>query len=62
MVSRPQDTPASFTASADLLVRSPEMASNSSDWPLPATPATATTSPARTVRSMLFSATPNGIV
>ena len=35
MFSPPQGTPASLTASADALVRSPEMASKSSDWPLP---------------------------
>jgi len=32
--------------------RSPERAANSSRWPLPATPAMATTSPARTSRLM----------
>ena len=40
--------------------RSPEMASKSSDCPLPATPAMATTSPALTSSETFFSSTANG--
>ena len=41
--------------------RSPDRSSNSSDWPLPATPATAVTSPLRTSRETLCSVTPKGL-
>ena len=58
----PQGSPAIVTAAAEDARRSPDRASNSSDCPLPATPAIATTSPARTSSETLRSATPKGPV
>ena len=58
--SRPQGVPAMPTAPGAGARRSPERASNSSDCPFPATPAIATTSPARTSSDNDRRATPNG--